>query len=152
MFIVLITWILLQQVILRLKIVLPNRVDFRTGHALGTIATGLHPLGHCALTYLTQRAAEKGLGAVHAASLAIDMFRKDGRMVQLRPEFSGSFPQRLIIVLCGNIGVALLAVKPTDASQSFHFSRPGYPESTAITPSENRVNNLNIKFAIRLKL
>jgi hypothetical protein len=73
-------------------------------------------------------------------------------MVQLRPEFSGSLPQHLIIVLCGNIGVALLAVKPTDAYQSFHFSRPGYPESTAITPSENRVNNLNIKLAIRLKL
>ena len=122
MFIVSVTWDLLQQILLRLKIVLPNRVDFRTGHALGTIATGLHPLGHCALMYLTQRAAEKGLGAVHAAFLAIDMFRKDERMVQLRPEFSGSLPQRLIVVLSGNIGIALRAIESTKGNLSVHSS------------------------------
>ena len=152
MFIVLITWNLFQQILLRLRVVLPNRVDFRTGLALGTIATGLNPLGHCALADLAQRAAEKGLDAVHATTLAVDVFWKDGRIIQLRPEFGGSFPKQLIIVLCSHIGVALLAVEPTEGNQPFHRGTSCYPERTTVASSENRVDNLDFKVAFRFKL
>ena len=56
--------------------------------------------------------AEHGFGPVCAAALTVDVFRQDGRVVEFRPEFGGLFPQRLIVMKRGDVGVALFAVQP----------------------------------------
>ena len=68
---------LLQQILFRLRVILPNSCDFRTAVFLWTAATCLHLLGHSTFANLAQRAAEYGLSPIHTASLAVDMFWKD---------------------------------------------------------------------------
>ena len=72
-----INWNLLQKILFRLRIILPNRGDFRTAVFLWTAATCLHFLCHSTFANLAQRAAEYGLSTIHTATLAVDMFWKD---------------------------------------------------------------------------
>ena len=80
-----IKWDSLQQILFRLRVILPNGGDFRTAVFLWTAATCLHLFGYSTFANLAQRAAEYGLGPIHTASLAVDMFWKDWCMIQLRP-------------------------------------------------------------------
>ena len=64
--------------------------------------------------------AEHGLGPVRAAALTVDVFRQNGRVVEFRPEFGGFFPQRLIVMKRGDVGVALFAVQPAAGDVGSH--------------------------------
>ena len=64
--------------------------------------------------------AEHGFGPVCAAALTVDMLGQNGRVVQFRPEFGGLFPQRLIVMKRGDIGVALFAVQPAVSDVGSH--------------------------------
>ena len=73
------------QVLLRLRIILPDGADLRASVLLRAFSAGLESLCDSALSDLAQRTAEYGLGPVHTATLAVDVFRKNGRIVQFCP-------------------------------------------------------------------
>ena len=73
------------QILLRLRIILPDGADLRANVLLRAFSAGLESLCDSALTDLAQRAAKYGLGPVHTATLAVDVFRKNGCIVQFRP-------------------------------------------------------------------
>jgi hypothetical protein len=73
-------------------------------------------------------------------------------MIQFGPELCGLLAQCLVIILCGNISIALLAVQPADGNQSLLTGAPRYPESTTIASSEYRILNPDIELAVRFKL
>ena len=77
--------VLCLQVLPRLRIVLPDSSDFWTSVLFGAIAASLEALFPGTFPNLAQRAAEYGLGPVHTAALAVDVFRKNGCIVQFRP-------------------------------------------------------------------
>ena len=98
----------------------PDRADLRAGSFFLTFSAGFETLGHRALPNFAQRAAKQGFGTIHPTSFAVDMFRKDGCLVQLGPAFGGLFPKDLVVILRSDVGVAMLAIQPTDGNQSFH--------------------------------
>ena len=76
-----------------------------------------------------------GLSSIYTTAITVDMLGQNWYIVQFRPQLSSLFPQCLVIVLCGNVGVALLAIQPADGNQSLHAGTPRYSESTTITSS-----------------
>ena len=65
--------------------------------------------------------AENDFTSVHAATVTVDVLRQDEGIVQFGPQLCRLFPQCLIIVLRGNVGVALLTIKPTDGNMILHL-------------------------------
>ena len=59
---------------------------------------------------MAQAVAENGFPSVSTTSVTVDMLRQNWGIVQLCPQFGCLFPQRLVIVLRGNVGITLLAV------------------------------------------
>ena len=100
---------------------LPDGSYFEAGVFIRAVATGLIAFAYSTLANLAQGAAEQSLGPVHPAAFAVDMLRHDGRIVQLGPQFRGLLSQRLVIVLSGDKGVALLAVQAADSNQFLHI-------------------------------
>lgn len=98
---------------------LPNGTDLRASILLGAFSAGLESLGYSTLSDLAQRTAEYGLGPVHTATIAIDVFRKNGRIVQFCPSFGSLLPQCLVIVLSSDVGVTLFAVQSANGNQLF---------------------------------
>ena len=64
---------------------------------------------------------ENGFTSVHAATVTVDVLRQDGGIVQFGPQLCCLFPQCLVIVLCGNVGIALLTVQPADGNMILHL-------------------------------
>ena len=65
--------------------------------------------------------AENGFTSVHAATVTVDVLRQDGGIVQFGPQLCRLFPQCLVIVLRGNVGIALLTVQPADGNMILHL-------------------------------
>lgn len=69
------------------------------------------------------------LHSVATATGTVDGLRRDfGSIVHLRPLLGGSLPKFIVIILCGDIGVALFTVEPTTgnhftASHKNYFSK-----------------------------
>ena len=70
------------QILFRLRIVLPDCSNLGASVFFLTVAASGISFGYGTLTDLAQSAAEYGLGAVHAASFAVDVLRQDGCMIQ----------------------------------------------------------------------
>ena len=62
------------------------------------------------LADLAHAFAEDRLPALRTTAVAVDMLRQDGGVVQLGPKFGGLFAQSLVVVFCGDKGIALFAV------------------------------------------
>ena len=112
------------QILLRLRIVLPEDTHLRASILLCAVAASLKSLGQCAFANLTKRAAEDGFGSVHAATIAVDLLRQDGRMIQLGPKSGRLLPKNPVVILRGNVGIALLAIQPTDGNRLSHHLIP----------------------------
>ena len=65
--------------------------------------------------------AENGFMSVHAATVTVDVLRQDGGIVQFGPQLCRLFLQSLIIVLRGNVAIALLTVQPADGNMILHL-------------------------------
>ena len=100
-----------------------------------TVATCLYTTFESTLADAAKTVAENSLPSIYTTAITVDMLWQDRRIIQFRPQLSSLFPQCLVIVLRGNVSVALLAVQPADGNQSLHTSTPYYPESTTIASS-----------------
>jgi len=79
------------QILLCLRIELPDWRDFGADILLGAIAASVESFTCHTLPDFAQGATEDGFRSVHAAALAVDMFGQDGSMVQLGPQLRGLF-------------------------------------------------------------
>ena len=113
----------LFKIIFSLRIVLPNSTDLGASFLLWAITASLEAIAQCALTYLAQTVAKYGFPSVHPAAITVNVFRENGRIIQFGPQFRCLLPQCLVIILCGDISIALLAIQPADGNQSLHKFR-----------------------------
>ena len=65
--------------------------------------------------------AENGFTSVHAATVTVDVLRQDGGIVQFGPQLCRLFPQCLVIVLRGNVGITLLTIQSADGNMILHL-------------------------------
>ena len=73
------------QIVPCLYAILQNSSHFRASYHLLTIATRSYSFTQGTFAYLAQSAAVKSLHPIHATTLAVDMFWKNGNVIQLRP-------------------------------------------------------------------
>ena len=111
------------KILFGLGIILPDGADLGTCILLCAVAASGISFGNGTFADLTQIAAVHSLDAVHATSLAVYVFRQDGRIVQLGPELGGLLTQCLVVILCCNVDIAFLAVQSTNSDQLFHINR-----------------------------
>lgn len=79
--------------------------------------------------------AKYGFNPFNAAALTVDMFRQNGNIVQLGLWFCRFFTQRLIVIECCKICVALFAVQPAVCDRIPHsYAPPGGPACLATAP------------------
>lgn len=97
-----------------------NFLNLAAGVHLGAVATSLQTFLHRTLAYGTQGAAVDGLFAVCAATFTFDMFWQDGNLVELCPQLGGLLAQVLVVVLGGDICIALRAVQSAIRNQVVH--------------------------------
>ncbi len=70
------------QILFGLRIVLPYGANLGASILIRAVAASGISFSYSTFTDLAQSAAEYGLGAIHAASLAVDVLRQDRCVVQ----------------------------------------------------------------------
>ena len=99
-----------MKVFNNIRIVRGNDSESRAFFFFLAVAAGRKTFLHSAFSDSADTFAENSLYSVCAASVAVDMFRQNGRVVQFAPEFRRFFTQSVIVVFCCDVCVALFAV------------------------------------------
>ena len=84
------------------------------------VAAGDNPFFQRTLADMAHAFAENSLPALRTAAVAVDMLRRDGGAVQLGPKLGGLFAQGLVVVFCGDKGIALFAVNAAAGNVQSH--------------------------------
>ena len=112
-----------DQIILRFRIIVENLCSLFAYFYLGASAASFDPTLYGTFTYFTKIAAKKCFTAVGTTSVATDMFRQNGSIIQLRPKSCGFFTQNIIIVFRCNTSISSLAIQSAERNIGlFHYN------------------------------
>ena len=86
-----------------------------------TIRTGFTAFTNGTFAYLAYILAERSFNSVFATAVAVYHIGSYFRIIQLAPQLGSVFTKSFIIVDCGNIGVAFIAIKSAISNILFDF-------------------------------
>ena len=88
---------------------------------LRTVATSFIALTHGAFANTAQALTEDGLSSIYTTAITVDMLGQNWYIVQILPQLGSFLTQSLVVIFCGDVGVALLTVQPTKCNHLIHF-------------------------------